>query len=117
MFVSDETLQAQSGPDLHLQSGGAQDPGGVPVLPPLQGPHTALHLPHGEPNLPHEAARCVELTEVETAVTETERGDVEVVVRGAGPGPDITLIVTQDCTALHCPVHRSGQRFALRDSR
>ena len=64
MFVSDETLQAQSGPGLHPQSGGPQDPGAVPVLPPLQGPHTALHLPHGEPHSPDEAAFCVELAEV-----------------------------------------------------
>ena len=85
MFMSDETLQAQSGPGLHHQVGGAQYPG---VLPPLQGPHAPLPLSHHQPHSPHQAARRVELAEVEAAVTEAQRGDVEVVVRGAGPGAD-----------------------------
>ena len=93
MSVSDETLQAQSGAGLQPPGGLAQDPGVVPLLPPLQGPHTPLPLRHGEPHSPQEAARRVELAEVETAVTEAQRGDVEVVVRGAGPAEDIPQII------------------------
>ena len=91
MFVGDETLQAQPSSGLHPQPGGAQDPCAVPALPPLQGPHTSLPLLYGEPHSPQEAARRVELAEVETAVTEAQRGDVEVVVRGARSGGEQEL--------------------------
>ena len=46
------------------------------------GPHWWRALPDS----PDETTRSVELTEVESAVTQTEGGDLEVVVGGARPG-------------------------------